>query len=397
MSALLLLVLWPCVTGIFTSTCENVDVHENFSLEESEIVLRSEVPGEVYFREDSSLQGLTIDFLGRGFEVSSMMNGTFAIGFNLVTSGAPERHGLWSAACLGLAAATRESMALPLVLFCLPGAVALDCQARAWVMIRITYPPGFPTDGITLTGDLVIGAEDPAPKRTEPGTYRCDACPALTTVILEPLDRWACHQGCEPSTDPEVETDAATMRFQGMVSGAGDGYWYVARTDGSRQGTAGDVRPVTWWNFSGALVLVYRVRTTGCALDFLFHLDWDAELRGHRDLDLHLLKAPGCWMRDTFWHNMVPAWGGKLRFGSVDSVKLVTTMDGTTGEVDVSDRDYELTLSTFCPGMDLWETLEVLLENTTVDILPDQPNCLMYCGALTLQKRLQTFLVSSSD
>ena len=243
MSALLLLVLWPCVTGIFTSTCENVDVHENFSLEESEIVLRSEVPGEVYFREDSSLQGLTIDFLGRGFEVSSMMNGTFAIGFNLVTSGAPERHGLWSAACLGLAAATRESMALPLVLFCLPGAVALDCQARAWVMIRITYPPGFPTDGITLTGDLVIGAEDPAPKRTEPGTYRCDACPALTTVILEPLDRWACHQGCEPSTDPEVETDAATMRFQGMVSGAGDGYWYVARTDGSRQGTAGDVRP----------------------------------------------------------------------------------------------------------------------------------------------------------
>ena len=75
---------------------------------------------------------------------------------------------------------------------------------------------------------------------------------------------------------------------------------------------------MTWWNFSGALVLVYRVRTTGCALDFLFHLDWDAELRGHRDLDLHLLKAPGCWMRDTFWHNMVPAWGGKLRWDCID-------------------------------------------------------------------------------
>lgn len=59
----------------------------------------------------------------------------------------------------------------------------------------------------------------------------------------------------------------------------------------------------------------------------------------------------------------------------MDSVKLVTTMDGTTGEVDVSDRDYELTLSTFCPGMDLWETLEVLLENTTVvtRALPDLP------------------------
>ncbi|CAE7940272.1 unnamed protein product [Symbiodinium necroappetens] len=227
------------------------------------------------------------------------------------TSGAHEWHGLWSAACLGLAAATRESMGLPLALFCLPGAVALDCQAPAWVMIRITYPPGFPTDGITLTGDhLVIGAEDPAPKRTEPGIYGCDACPVVTTVIHEPLDRLACHQGCEPRTVLEVETDAATMRFQGMVSGAGDGYWYVARTDGSRQGTAGDgaasgrittnstgnfsflvplfcgdqVIKVTWWNSSGPLVLVYRVRTTGCALDFLFHLDWDAETRGHRDL-----------------------------------------------------------------------------------------------------------------
>ena len=46
------------------------------------------------------------------------------------------------------------------------------------------------------------------------------------------------------------------------------------------------------------------------------------------------------------------------------------------------------------PGFD---SLIVVSAPDGEDILPDQPNCLMYCGALTLQKRLQTFLVSSSD